>query len=312
MFAAAHARSTQAFERLRRWQPLRQPCGPPAAHQRRHQAQARIRQRGHGAPVQGGCHTGKVAATQVAAQHAQRQCSQGRAQRDARHAARQPQRARFQKHQLQALFAGQPQHAQQRKLLRPLGHAKRQHREHEEGPGEQRHQRQYREVDAVGARQVANTRRSIPRCARSHSHRPARRALQGGHKRVAAHTRLELDIDAREQALLAKQVLQSANVHHRQGRAAGVDRACHGDIDQLQAGLQAQRLATRRGLQGACAGIQKHIAGRKQCKPVRRCGRHRHQRRCHKPDRQRINADHPQGRTLAIASHRIGADFQHR
>ena len=77
-----------------------------------------------------------------------------------RRAAHQAEHHRFGQHQPQPLARGEAQHAEQRELLRAPRDAERQHRKHQEGAGEQRHQRQHREVDAVGAREVD------PRCAR--------------------------------------------------------------------------------------------------------------------------------------------------
>jgi hypothetical protein len=73
-------------------------------------------------------------------------------------------------------WRGEAQHAQQRKLLRAPRHAERQHRKHQERTGEQRHQRQHRQVDAVGARQVADALRRVARLAGRHVPGSAARA----------------------------------------------------------------------------------------------------------------------------------------
>ena len=108
-----------------------------------------------GAPVQRGRATGKVAAAQITTQKIQGRGRQRRAQSHAQAAAHQAQHARFQQHQLLALGRGEPQHAQQRPLRRAPAHAQGQHREHQKSAGEQRHQCQHRQVDAVSPRQRA-------------------------------------------------------------------------------------------------------------------------------------------------------------
>ena len=73
-------RHAQALEALRGRQLLGRARRPPTAHQGRHHAQAAVGQRSRPAPLQDRRDAGKVTATQIAAQQAQGQCRQRRAQ----------------------------------------------------------------------------------------------------------------------------------------------------------------------------------------------------------------------------------------
>ena len=221
----ANFKRAHALERLRRRQAGRLPRGPPAARQGGAQPQRTVQKRRQPIPLQGRRHPGKIAATQVATQQAQRGGSQGRAQGDAQQTARQAQDCGFPQHQAQALAAGQPQHAQQGELLGAFGHTQGQHREHQKRAGEQRHQGQHAQVDAVGARQVAQAGGVILWRGQAQVLGPIRRVLQGLREGFAPHAGPQPDVDAREQAGLAKTLLRRANVHHRQRRAAGLHRA---------------------------------------------------------------------------------------
>ena len=148
--------SAQALEGLCRRQLLRRAGRPPAAHQGSPCAQRAVHQSRYSAELQRGCYARKIATAQVTAQHPQCQRRQASAQQQPKRTAQQAQRARLNQHQRQSLTPGQAQHTQQRKLLRPLGHAERQHREHQKRTGEQGDQCQHGQVDAVGARQVAD------------------------------------------------------------------------------------------------------------------------------------------------------------
>ena len=116
-------RATQPLQGLRRWQGLRRLGRPPAARQRGGHTHGAVDQCGPDTELQPRRAAGKKAAAQVAAQQCQGQRRQGGAQGNAGGAAQQAQRQRFPQHQAQAFAAAQTQHAQQRKLLRTLGHA---------------------------------------------------------------------------------------------------------------------------------------------------------------------------------------------
>ena len=120
---AAHLRRAQPLESLRRWQLLRSAGWPPATHPCRCHAQRAVQQRGPAVKLQCRGHTRKIATPQVTPQQPQRQRRQAGAQRHPQRAARQPQQQRLGQHQAQAFPARQPQHPQQRELLRSLGHA---------------------------------------------------------------------------------------------------------------------------------------------------------------------------------------------
>ena len=106
--------------------------------------------------MQRGLHAGKKAAAQVTAEYLQRQPSQCTAQCNTGQTAQNAQRQGLKQHQSHALTRRGTQHGQQRKLRRTLRHAERQYREHQKCPGKQSHQRQHREIDAVGARHLAH------------------------------------------------------------------------------------------------------------------------------------------------------------
>ncbi len=265
VMATGHKAAAQTFERLRQWQALGLSRRPPAPHQRRQHAQSTVGQSRPSTPLQGRRHAGKVAATEVAAEQAQRQGRQGGTEGDAGHAADPAQHQRFEQHQTQPVTPAQTQHAQQGKLLGALGHAQGQHREHQKGPGKQGHQRQHREVDAVGARQVADARRSVAGLGHGDAGGPVGGALQGLRKGRPVGASLQADIDAAELTLFAKQFLRGADVHHRQWRASRVDAAHHRHFFQLQGALQQQCVAAEAL---ARTGVQKHIVGREQGQPV--------------------------------------------
>ena len=128
--------------------------------------------------MQGRRNAVEVPAAEITAQHTQCEGGEGSAERDAGDAADHAQHQRFDQHQLQAAARRQPQHAEQRELLRAFGHAESEHREDQKRACEKRDQRQHREVDAVGARQVAHTFGRIARLGDADASRPVRRAFQ--------------------------------------------------------------------------------------------------------------------------------------
>ena len=238
---------------------------PPAASQGSGQAQQAVQPCGASAPLQLRRHASEVAAAQIPAQQAQRQHGQGGAKRQTGTAAHQAQCQRFPQHQRHARFGAQAQHRQQGKLLRPLGHAEGQHREHQKCAGEQRHQRQHREVDAVGARELAQPLGGVARLAQAQAGRPARRGLQFAHQGPAVGARAQSQVNAAELAGTAKQILRSADVHHRQRCAATTQTACHVDWLQALASLQ-RNPSTAQYLPGA--GVQKDGVWCEYCQPV--------------------------------------------
>ena len=90
----------QSLECLRRRQGLRQARRPPGADQCRGHAQAAKYGCGPGTPLQGRCHTGKVAAAQITTQQAQRQGRQTGAQANPQGTTHQSECGGFQQHQL--------------------------------------------------------------------------------------------------------------------------------------------------------------------------------------------------------------------
>ena len=183
---SALVRAAQPLERGRRWQIHGGTCGPPGAGQRGCKAQQTEDQRCRRTPVQGGLHAGEESAAQIAAQHLQRQPGQRRTQRNTGQAAQSPQRQRFQQHQCHALARRGSEYGQQRELRRALSHAERQYREHQERSREQGHQRQHREVDAVGARHLAHALLIVAGLLDQYLVLPGRQCVQGGAYLAAA------------------------------------------------------------------------------------------------------------------------------
>jgi hypothetical protein len=297
---------------------LRVACGPPAARQRRHQAQAAVQQGGGGAPAQRGLHTGKVASAQVAAQQVQRGLGQQRAQGDACHAARQPQQARFEQHQRQPLPWRGTQHRQQRKLWRALCHAQRQHRKHQKRPCEQGHQRQHREVDAVRARQQADALGGVARLHRHGVGGPPGLAAQRLREGAAVGAGLQAQVDAAERAAAPEQVLRGAQIHHGQGAAAGCHAASHAHHMALAACLQHQCGGGLCRLRGQaqrleCRRVEEHGGRLEQRKPLAAIPGPGHEGGGHAGQHQGVGTQHAQRdreATAGAARHR--GELQHR
>ena len=260
-------------------------------------------------PLQIRGHAGEIATAQVAAQHLQTQVRQAGAQRDSRDAADRAEQQRLGQNQALSLPGRQSQHAQQCELLRPPRDAQREHRIHEEGAGEESHQGQHGEVDAVGARQVVDTLRGVGRFCRDH----AGRQLQRAHEGCVVRARAQTHVDARELALAAEEILGRANVHHREWAAGGRHGAGHRGVAQLEAALQTQcLLPCWRCQRLPCRGIEKNRVRCKNSEAVGTLTRHRHQRRRDGSHRQRVDPDDPHRLALAAARLRQGADFQDR
>ena len=230
----------------------------------------------------------------------QRRAGQGRAQRQPGQAARHAQQGRFGQHQRQPLARRGTQHGQQRKLRPALRHAEGQHREHEKRPGEQRHQRQHRQVDAVGAREVAHPLRRIARLGQRGLCGPAGQGLQRLLEGAAVGAGLQLQVDAGELAHAAQQVLRGANVHHRQRCAGGAHGACDLHGQGAQAGLQLQRGAglgafERHAQRLQCGGVEVDGGGGKQRVTRRALPRPGHEGWGHGGQQQGISPQQAQG-----------------
>ena len=146
------AGAAQALQRLRGRDALRLARGQPAAHHRRRHAQQRVDDGRAGIEAQRRCDTGEIAAAEISRQHAQRERREGRAEHDAEHAARDAEQRRLGQHEAEPLAPREAEHAEQRELLLPLRDRQREDGEDEKRAGEQGHQREHREVHAVGMR----------------------------------------------------------------------------------------------------------------------------------------------------------------
>ena len=306
--------AAQALERLRRRQPLRRAGGPPATDAGGGHAQQTDQQRCPAVPLQRRGHAGEEAAAQVAAEQAQRQRREGRAQRDTGRAAHSAQQQRLRQHQPQPLARREAEHAQQRKLLRAPRHAERQHREHQKRTGEQRHQRQHGQVHAVRARQVAGALGRVTGLGGGGPVRQPQRGDEGG----VVGARAQAQVDAAEPALCAEQVLRGGDVHHGQCRAGRVHGARHAHRAEAQRALQLQRRrcagipdAARRQRRHGCR-VQEHGGRREHRQAVGARGRLGHQCRRHRGHAQRVHTHHAHRHPFAVRPQGIGGQLQHR
>ena len=305
MALAAGDRAAQAFEGLRQRQPLRRHRRPPGPGHRGDDAQRGVDGRRRCAPLQLRRDARKVTAAQIAAQQLQPERRQPGSERDAGQAAGRAQHDRFGQHQRAPLPRCQAEHAEQRELLRAPRHAQRQHREHQEAAGEQRHQRQHGEVDAVGARQIADPLGGVARRRR----RDAGGQLQRAQPGIAIGTGAQAHVNPGQLADAAEQVLRGGDVHHRQRRTASDHRSGDPGVAQFQPALQPHDAA---GGQLLRRRIEKDGGRRQQRQPVGADRGLRHQRRRHRGDHQRVDSHHPQGLPLAAVQRPQGAQFQHR
>ena len=183
----------------------------------------------------------------------------------------------------------QAQHAQQRMLAAPARHFQRLRREHQETAGEQRHQREHVQVDAVGARQVGA----------GLLHRVQRRHVRAGRQqrgdlrahRLAVGARREAQVDAVQLAQPPEAPLRGGDVGERRDAAqAGAD---HAGDDRVRP------LADRRLFSGfsfrelQSAQRQKNHIRLQQLQPLRRIVGE--QRRLDQRRAQRIDADQADG-----------------
>ncbi len=142
---------------------------------------------------------------------------------DAEQGAQHAQAAAFEQHLAQQLAALEAQHPQQRELAAPAHHRQRLRRKHEEGAGEQRHQRQDRQVDPVGAAHIRGAAflLGVVRLPDREAARPGlvelrcEIALEGG----AIDAVAQLEVDPRQLAQPVETPLGGADVHHRQALA---------------------------------------------------------------------------------------------
>ena len=96
--------------------------------------------------------------------------------------------------------------------------------------------------------------------------------MLAAYKVSPVHPGAQLQVDAREFAAAAEQVLRCAQVHHRQGAAAGGHTAGHAHCQQVQAALQLHRACAKRALR---RGIEEHRGRCKKSKAIFRICRPR-------------------------------------
>ncbi len=195
-----------------------------------------------------------------------------------------------------ARAAWRPARPAQRQLRRALRHAERQHRIHQEGAGEQRHQGQHREVHAVGAREAVHALQGVLCLGKLHAQRASRAGRSALFQQLRARVSWALaQVDARELVLAASQFLRRADVHHGQGRAARRHHARHLHQMLLQAGVQREGWGCRHSMPAsprACcaAAFRNTVAGASMSRRSAPGMRAWRQRRGHGRQQQRVGA----------------------
>ena len=234
------------------------------------------------------------AAAEVAAEHAQRGGRERRAEQQAEQGTERTVQRRLGEQQPLDLAARQAEDAQESELRAPRRHALRLQRVHQERAGEQRHEREHVEVDAVGARQVRHARAGFVGALDEHAGGQLPRRGERARVRRAA----QLQVDAREPAEAVEPPLCETEIHRR-GEAAGTSAGqATGDAQRLRARadlhdeLLARRqlpLRERRGRQEH-AVVEQREARRAAAGLVGRLVDFREPRRTEAPAAQRIDA----------------------
>ncbi len=212
------------------------------------------------------------------------------------------------------------QDAQQGQLRNALGHRQRLHREHEEAAGEQRHQRQHAEIDAIGLRQPGHAQRRLVR--RGGSHVGA--GVQCCHHGLLAPAGREPHVDARQRADAIEVGLRAGDVHHQQRRPFGGDAAA--DRERLRVAVTLQRDVVGSAQQRACGGVDVDQIGierrqrrgrRGRCRSLRRA-RGGRRFRLHQPARrdpggdQRVEAQQVRRMRLPVGAAQTDRQVDHR
>ncbi len=182
----------------------------PAAADRGAEAEQEEERDGVRGVLQFGSSAAEEAAAQVAAEHVEGQARDGGPEQQAERAAGHAEDRRLDHQQPLQLAGRDSRHPQERQLRAARDRRLRLQREHEEAAGEQRHQRQHVQVDAIGARQVRHPCRFRVGARDRH----AGRQLQRPRQAVDRRSRGELHVDARQLAEPVEPPLRVTEVHH--------------------------------------------------------------------------------------------------
>ncbi len=129
-------------------------CGEQAAHESRADAEHEERQRRPGRECELRARAAEIAAAEIAAQKAQARIGDDEPDREANDGADRADDGAFGQHLRDKTAAIDAEDAEQRELRAAPRNRKRLRRVDQERAGEQRHQRQHVEIDAVGARET--------------------------------------------------------------------------------------------------------------------------------------------------------------
>ena len=252
---------------------------------------------------------GEEAAAQVAAEHVQRQARDRGPEQQAERAADHAEDRRLDHEQRLQLAGRDARHPQERQLRAARDRRLRLQREHEEAAGEQRHQRQHVQVDAIGARQVRHPRGlGIGACDRH-----AGRQLQRPRQAVDGRSRGELHVDARQLAEPVEPPLRVTEVHHADHLPRA--RAGQGADDRqprfARPGEDAE-LAAHADLEPVERGRRQEDAVAEDREARRVVGRHRHQRLRQGGGAEDVEADDRQhGRARFVETEHRHVELQH-
>mgnify|MGYP003591405110 CR=1 FL=1 len=156
MAASAEQRGFVAgFQGLRRRYAGRLACGQPGTDDAGGHAEQHVDGRYLGLEMQRWPQSGKVSGAEVAAENGEQSPRQRVTERRTDHAADESDQSALADEPDEQAAAGEADGAEKGKLAAPAHDRERLRREDEEAAGEQRHRRQHRQIDPVGARQVA-------------------------------------------------------------------------------------------------------------------------------------------------------------
>ena len=217
------------FERERRLAMRRFERGQGRAQHREHDAEREENQQRAGLDLQLRLQRSEVTGAEIAAEVPQPVPGKHAAERDAEGCAQGADERAFEHEQARELRPRHSYDPQQRKLRAAPEQRKELCREHQEGAGKQRDEREHVEIDAISARK---TRAAFAfRLGRCDEHAGRQQALERNSEICDVRARLELHIDPMELAYPTELPLSACDVHDRKALA----RAARGqDIDHAQ------------------------------------------------------------------------------
>ncbi len=184
--------------------------------------------------------------------------------------------------------ARQAERAQQRQLRAAARKRERLRGEHQHATREECHQRQHVEVDAVGPRQARRRGRAFGRWRNDDARRQHRLHAPGQCIDVGA--RRSAQIDARQAAVRAEQVLRSGDVHDGIARTARARARDAGDAQRYRraAGEHSDRVAIADAERGRCGGAREQRVAAQRVETITRAG---HERRIDLERAKHVDAD---------------------